>query len=106
MSQKDQKGSMITDTFTINLGHCVHTRLNVYMYLIYVMTGQNISNDGDKGVQICISPTFIEPSIYHGMHQCWMHVSDTHGRTDRRNTPVPLICLLTGVLDGRKTKLS
>ena len=22
MTQKDQKGSMITDTFTINLGHC------------------------------------------------------------------------------------
>ena len=39
------KGSMITDTFTIN----VHARVVVYMYLIFVMTGQNISNDGDKG---------------------------------------------------------
>ena len=91
---------MITDTFTINLGHCVHVRVVVYMYLIFVMTGQN---DGDKGVQICISPKFIEPSVYQGMHQCWMHVSDTDGRTDRRNTP---LCLLTGVLDGRKKKLS
>ena len=83
----------------------MHARVIVYMYLIFVMTGQNISNDGDKGVQICISPTFIEPSVYQGMRQCWMHVRDTDGRTDRRNTPVPLICLLTGVLDGRKTKL-
>ena len=46
---------MITDTFTIN----VHARVVEYMYLIFVMTGQNISNDGDKGVQICISPPFI-----------------------------------------------
>ena len=82
MTQKDQKGSKITDTFTINLGHCVQARVVVYMYLIFVMTVQNISNDGDKGVQICISPTFIEPSVDQGMHQCWMHVSDT----DRRNT--------------------
>ena len=36
--------------------HCVHAV--VYMYLIFVMTGQNIS-------AICISPTFIEPSVYH-----------------------------------------
>ena len=55
MAQKDQKGSMITDTF---VGHCVHARVVVYMYLIFVMTGQNIST-------ICISPNFIEPSIYH-----------------------------------------
>ena len=48
---------MITDTFTIN----VHARVVMYMYLIFVMTGQNISNDGDQGVQICISPAFIEP---------------------------------------------
>ena len=61
---------MITDMFTINLGHCVHARVVVYMYLIFVMTGQNISNDGDKGVQICISPTFNEPSVYQGM-QVW-----------------------------------
>ena len=70
MTQKDQKGSMITDTFTIYLGHCVHGRVVVNMYLIFVMTRQNISNDGDKGVQICISQTFIEPSVYQGMHQC------------------------------------
>ena len=37
---------MITDTFTIN----VHARMVVYMYLIFVMTVQNICNDGDKGV--------------------------------------------------------
>ena len=60
MTQKDQKGS-------INLGHCVHAHMVVYMYLIFVMTGQNISNDGDKSVQICISPTFIEPSVYQGI---------------------------------------
>ena len=35
---------MITDTFTIN----VHAHVVMYMYLIFVMTGQNISNDGDK----------------------------------------------------------
>ena len=50
---------MITDTFTIN----VQARVVVYMYLIFVMTGQNISNDGDKGVQICISPAFIDPRV-------------------------------------------
>ena len=60
MTQKDQKGSMITDTFTINLGHCVHARVVVYMYLIFVMTGQNISATKD-------SPTFIEPSVYQGI---------------------------------------
>ena len=27
---------------------CVHARVVVYMYSIFVMTGQNISNDGDK----------------------------------------------------------
>ena len=37
------------------------------MYLIFIMTGQNISNDGDKGVQICIGPTFNEPSVYQGI---------------------------------------
>ena len=51
---------MITDTFTIN----VHARVVMYMYLIFVLTGQNISNDGDKGVQICISPTFFEPRAF------------------------------------------
>ena len=42
----------------IHAGHCVHARVVVYMYLIFVMTGQNI-------YAICISPTFIEPSVYH-----------------------------------------
>ena len=51
---------MITDTFMIN----VHARMVVYMYLIFVMTGRNICNDVDKGVQICISPTFIEPRAF------------------------------------------
>ena len=41
-----------------HVGHCVHARVVVYMYLIFVMTGQNIS-------AICISPTLIEPSVYH-----------------------------------------
>ena len=41
-----------------HVGHCVHARVVVYMYLIFVMTGQHIS-------AICISPTFIEPSVYH-----------------------------------------
>ena len=41
-----------------HVGHCVHTHVVVYMYLIFVMTGQNIS-------AICICPTFIEPSVYH-----------------------------------------
>ena len=41
-----------------HVGHCVHARVVVYMYLIFVMNGQNIS-------AICISPTFIEPSVYH-----------------------------------------
>ena len=51
---------MITDMFAIN----VHARMVMYMYQIFVMTGQNISNDGDKGVQICISPMFIEPRAF------------------------------------------
>ena len=41
-----------------HVGHCVRARVVVYMYLIFVMTGQNIS-------AICISPTFIEPSVFH-----------------------------------------
>ena len=40
------------------VGHCVQARVVVYMYSIFIMTGQNIS-------AICISPTFIEPSVYH-----------------------------------------
>ena len=51
---------MITHTFKNN----VYTRVVMYMYLIFVMTGQNISNDGDKGVHICISLTFIEPRAF------------------------------------------
>ena len=97
MTQKDQKGSMITDTFTINLGHCARA-----CGCVHVFDFCHISNDGNNGVKICISPTYIEPSVYQGMHQCWILVSDTDGRTDRWM----LICLLTGVLDGRKTKLS
>ena len=41
-----------------HIGHCVHARVVVYMYLIFVMTGQNIS-------ATCISSTFIEPRVYH-----------------------------------------
>ena len=53
----------IYDTERLNdhrhVGHCVHARVVVYMHLIFVMTGQNIS-------VICISPTFsIEPRVYH-----------------------------------------
>ena len=47
-----EKGSMITS---------VHARVVVYMYLLFVMNGQNISNDSDKGVQICIGLAFIRP---------------------------------------------
>ena len=36
-----------------HVGHCVHARVVVYMYLIYKISA------------ICISPTFIEPSVYH-----------------------------------------
>ena len=50
---------MVTDTFTIN----VHALVVVYMYLVFIMTGRNICNDGDKGVQICISPTFIAMNL-------------------------------------------
>ena len=45
------EGSMISDKFTIN----VHTRVVMYMYLIFV---------GDKGVQICFSLTFIESRAF------------------------------------------
>ena len=41
-----------------HVGHCVHARVVVYMYLIFVMTGQNVSG-------ICISQAFNEPSVYH-----------------------------------------
>ena len=46
---------------------CVHAHVAVYTYLTFIMTGQNISNDGDKSVQICISPTFNEPIVYQGI---------------------------------------
>ena len=75
MTQKDQKGSMITDTFTINLGHCVHARVVVYMYLIFVMTGQNISATKDCKfalVRRSLNLVFIREYKF-GMHQCWMH---------------------------------
>ena len=40
---------MITDAFTL----CAQARGCVlYMYLIFVMTGQNIFNYGDKGVHL------------------------------------------------------
>ena len=74
----------------------MHARVVVYMYLIFVMTGQNIS-------AICISPTFIEPSVYHSCISAGcMRIRDTDNRTDRRNAPVPLICLLTDVLDEKR----
>ena len=38
------------------------------------MTGQNVSNDSDKGVQICISPTFNEPSVYQGI-KVWLCIN-------------------------------
>ena len=75
-----QKGSMITDTPTINIGHCVHAGMVMYMYLIFFMTGQNISNDGD--MQICISLTFIEPSVYQGMKVCHASVLEYVCDTD------------------------
>ena len=47
------------------------------------MTGQNISNDSDKACK-----TFNEPSVYQGIKVWLCNVSDTDGRTDRRNTLV------------------
>ena len=80
-----QKGSMITDTSTINLGHCVHAGMVMYMYLIFFMTGQIISNDGDKDMQVCISPTFIEPSVYQGMKVCHSSMLEYVCDTDTQN---------------------
>ena len=54
----------------------MHVHVVVYMFLIFVMAGQNVSNDGDKGVQICISPTFIEPSVYQGIKACHASMLD------------------------------
>ena len=78
----------------------MHARVVVYMYLIFVPTGQNIS-------AICISPTFIEPSVYLNKSLACINagctrISDTDDRTDRRSAPVPLICLLTDVLDEKR----
>ena len=74
----------------------MHARVVVYMYLIFVMTGQNIS-------AICISPTFIEPNKSLAcINAGCTRISDTDDRTDRRNAPVPLICLLTDVLDEKR----
>ena len=100
MTQRDQKGSMISVTFTLKLGQCVHACVVVYMYLNFVMTGQNISYDGDKCVLICISPTFIEPSVYQGI-KVW-HASGCTLAT----LTIALTQAKCGVLDGRKTKVS
>ena len=77
---------MITDTFT---------RVIMYMYLVFVMTGQNISNDGDKGVQICISPTFIEPRAF-----IWHASMLTVALTGAAN-----MFLNRGARHGRKSKV-
>ena len=42
---------------------CARARGYVHVF-DFCYDGQNISNDGDKGVQICISPTFIEPRVF------------------------------------------
>ena len=52
-----------------HVGHCVHARVVVYMYLIFVMTGQNISATCISPVtyilyRSLISPTLIEPNVY------------------------------------------
>ena len=80
----------------------MHARVLMYMYLTFVMTRQNIST-------ICISPTFIEPSVRLSLNKSLACInagctciSDTDDRTDRRNAPVPLICSLTDVLDEKR----
>ena len=85
-----------------HVGHCVHARVVMYMYLTFVMTRQNIST-------IWISPTFIEPSVRLSLNKSLAcinagctRISDTDDRTDRRNAPVPLICSLTDVLDEKR----
>ena len=47
---------------------------------VHVFTGQNISNDGDKGLQICVSPPFNEPSVYHGIKVWHASVLDARQR--------------------------
>ena len=87
LTQKDQKGSVITVTFTISLGQGVHARVVVYMYLIFVMTGQLSPIMVTKAckfasVRRSLNLAFIREYKF-GMHQCWMHVNDTDDRTDR-----------------------
>ena len=70
----------------------MHAHVVVYMYMIFVMTGQNISNDGDKGVQSCIRPTFIEPSVYQGK-KTLACINAGCSLATLKVTLVPLICL-------------
>ena len=71
---------------------CVHAQVFDFCH-----DWTKISDDGDKGVQICISLTFIELSVCQGI-KVWQCINagctlvDTNGRIDRRNPPVPLIC--------------
>ena len=69
MTQKDQKGSMITVTLTNQFRTlCAHVSGCVHVFdFCHDWTKYYISDDGYKGVQICISPTFIEPSVYQGI---------------------------------------
>ena len=52
----------------------------VYMYLIFVMTRQNIFNDGNKSLQSCIWPRFNEPSVYQGIKRWHASMLDTRWR--------------------------
>ena len=80
----------------------MHVCVDVYMYLIFVMTEQNISNDSDKGAQVCISPAFIEPCVNQGI-KVWLCIDA--GCTLATLTVAPT-CLATGGLDRRKTEVS
>ena len=65
---------MITGTFRINLGQlCARVRRCVHVF-DFVMIEQNISNDSHKDVQICISPTFIEPCVNQGI-KVWLCIN-------------------------------
>ena len=86
MTQRDQKGSLITVTFTINLGQCVHARVVVYMHLILSGLDKISPMMAKKACKFASVPrslnlAFIRESKF-GMHLCWMHVSDTDDRTD------------------------
>ena len=48
----------------------VHARVVVYMYLLFVMNWQNVSNDSDKGVQICIGLFIEHMNKSLVMHRC------------------------------------